>query len=514
MPAKKIRIPRRALLKGMAGLGAYAALGGCSGPRTRTSRSASANIIEQENRRPGTRDWLLTETRIDPETRFRSPAIEGYCSHASVAAGQTVTFHVSAQPASRFTLEIYRLGFYEGAGGRKMAALGPFEGSVAPDPPIGPKRLRQCQWKPCAQLTIPRDWVSGVYVGKLTALSSNLQSYLIFVVRDRRPVDLLVQCSDFTWQAYNRWPSQFSLYDDGRDRWYWGPGVEISFDRPYGKYCQILDAPLSTGSGEWFLWEFPFAYWLEAHGYDASYISNLDTHRSSTELLRARGFLSVGHDEYYSIEMFENLRQAIAAGLNVGFFSGNTCCGRIELQSDGRQAGRNFSRVDFYGPRDEEELKRFPAMAKLPHQSPNANLLIGARSVSPITGGADWICSAPDHWIFRGTGMKAGDGIPGLVGWEWHGDPAPFPGLEIVSTGKTWNGNTAGVYTATIYPGPRENFVFNAATCWWADGLSEPPGYVRPAAYSKPLGPDARAQRITANILDRMCAAPRPGREV
>ena len=48
------------------------------------------------------------------------------------------------------------------------------------------------------------------------------------------------------------------------------------------------------------------------------------------------------------------------------------------------------------------------------------------------------------------------------------------------------------------------NVVFNAATCWWADGLSAPPGYVRPAASSKPRGPDARAQQITRNVLGRM----------
>ena len=57
-----------------------------------------------------------------------------------------------------------------------------------------------------------------------------------------------------------------------------------------------------------------------------------------------------------------------------------------------------------------------------------------------------------------------------------------------------------------IYPGGRGNFVFNAATCWWADGLAAPPGYVRPSVYTEPKGPDARAQKITANILDRICA--------
>ena len=81
---------------------------------------------------------------------------------------------------------------------------------------------------------------------------------------------LLFQVSDTTWNAYNRWPSQFSLYDDGQKEWYWGPNVQTSFDRPYGKYCQIVDAPLSVGSGEFLLWEFPLAYWMEQQGYDVT----------------------------------------------------------------------------------------------------------------------------------------------------------------------------------------------------------------------------------------------------
>ena len=100
--------------------------------------------------------------------------------------------------------------------------------------------------------------------------------------------------------------------------------------------------------------------------------------------------------------------------------------------------------------------------------------------------------------------MKHGDGIPGLVGWEWHGDPAPIPGLQVISTGTTQNGNDRGVYTSTIYPGPKGNIVFNASTCWWADGLAAPPGYVRPSVYTTPKGPDRRAQQITMNLLNRM----------
>jgi hypothetical protein len=503
-------ITRRDLLKGLVAAGATAGLAGCATSQKDPAFTRNPDLIRKENRREGTRDWMLTNTRIDPATKYRCPWIEGYCSGTSFRAGDEIQFFVSTNPASLFRLDIYRMGYYGGAGGRHMVTRGPFPGKVQPDPPIGPRRLRECAWDACDGFTIPREWPSGVYLGKLTAERERLQSYVIFIVRDDRPADFLFQCSDTTWQAYNRWPSQFSLYDDGRDTWYWGPGVDISFDRPYGKYCQIMDAPLSIGSGEWFLWEFPLAFWLEEHGYDVTYISNLDTHTDPAGLARGKGLISIGHDEYYSMDMFNNVRTAIDRGLNVAFFSGNVCCGRIDPRPSTRGvANRIFSRTDFWGPRDEEEIRRFPAMALLPHQSPNSSVLVGAGNIPPTTGGADWMCDLPDHWVFEGTGMKKGDGIPGLVGWEWHGDPAKIPGLQVLGSAPTQSAPgkpNGGVYTATLYPGPKNNFVFNASSCWWADGLSAPPGYIRPAVYTNPQGPDPRAQRITANILAKMVA--------
>ncbi len=101
--------------------------------------------------------------------------------------------------------------------------------------------------------------------------------------------------------------------------------------------------------------------------------------------------------------------------------------------------------------------------------------------------------------------MKKGDMIPGLVGWEHHGSPAKLPGLEVVAEGTTWrNGDTPAQWTATIYPGPKNNFVFNAATIFWAQGLSSPPGHILPwSHWSRPQGPDERVQRVTANLLRR-----------
>ena len=101
--------------------------------------------------------------------------------------------------------------------------------------------------------------------------------------------------------------------------------------------------------------------------------------------------------------------------------------------------------------------------------------------------------------------MRNGDKIPGLVGSEHHGDPADIPGLEVIAEGKTINaGEDASQYAATAYPGTKKNWVFNAATIYWAMGLSDPPGHILPCShYGRPHGPDERVQKITANFLRR-----------
>jgi hypothetical protein len=502
-----LTLDRRELLKGVAATGLGAALAGC-----RPMEAARPELIRMENEKPGTTDWLLRQARIDPGSRFRCPWIEGYCSATSVRAGERLAFMVSTNPPSPYVLDLYRLGWYGGKGGRHLARLGPLRGSIQPQPEIGVERVRDCRWEPATEITIPagRDgWPSGVYLGKLTAERDGVESYVVFIVRDDRPCDLLFQCSTNTWAAYNRWPSWFSLYDNGEKPWYWGPDVRVSWNRPYGKYCQLVDAPLSTGSGEFLLWEYPAAFWLEQQGFDVSYIANVDTHADRQGLRRGKLWLSVGHDEYWSLDMYHNVMAARDAGVNLAFLSGNACYGVVDYHADaGGRELRAMRRIGQYGPIDPRVVaEEFPELLRLRHNGPDESQLIGARSGYPLTGAADWVCTRSRHWIFEHTGMDDGDAVPGLVGWEWHGNAAAIPGLEVVAEGpmKRWGGPR---FTATVYPGPKGNFVFNAATCWWADGLSEPPGYVRAGFRGvRPRGPDRRVQRITANLIRRATRA-------
>jgi hypothetical protein len=477
-----------------------------------TSVAGAADVIRAENALAGSTDWQLTRVRLDSRDGSRSQRIEGYCSKQSVAAGETIDICVSADPAREVEIELFRLGYYAGRGARLVKNLGTFACQPQTTPqPAGEKNLHECKWTATATLTVPAEWTSGVYLGRLTTKvdpdkEPYWQSYVTFIVRDDRPADILFQCSDNTWQAYNKWPTNFSIYTHPKG--VEGPWADVSFDRPYGReaqYIGIVNDPLTTGSGEFLPFEFPLAYWLEEHGYDVSYCSNSDM-LTPARGLKCKAFLSVGHDEYWDIRQFRSVEKLRDAGVNLLFLSGNSVCWVTPFRDshDGRP-NRIIFRGGPYGGNNKYALDRIKESGPFPEHGPDEGLLMGARNVDPVNGGGDWIVRKPDHWMFAGTGMKAGDKIPGLIGWEYHGEPADIPGLEVVAAGTAWQGgNNPQQWTATIYPGPKGNFVFNAATIFWAQGLSTPPGHVLPwSHWSRPHGPDERVKKITANLLKR-----------
>jgi hypothetical protein len=494
-------------------------------------------LLVKENARKGSLSWLPQRLSFTPASKpgeflgtegaqwrdsGRSTAIEGWCSESSVNAGDILRVHVSTNPATDFTLDVYRMGFYGGLGARQVASYSALRGVPQPGPEERAGRLIECEWEPSHEITIPEDWVSGVYLGKLTRADNAVESYVIFVVRDHRGADLIAQTSDFTWQAYNHWPNAFSLYSNGADNrtQYYGTDVAVSLDRPYLS-TTYFSAPLH-GTGEYFVFEYPFTYWLEREGYDVTYCSDLDTHRGTADFTRAKGFLSIGHDEYVTRAMYDNLLDAIDSGLNVGFFCGNSYCFSVDLRpgTTGRP-DRVFSRKDVFGgqarrvermagdDRAAAEIREFAAKFPFPLEEPDDGALMGSRNGWPGEGVGHWVCSLPDHWVFEGTGMRVGDSIPNLVGHEWHGNPAEVPGLEVVSTGPTLDSLMGpGEYVATVHPGPRGNTIFNASTTWWSSGLALPPGYQRPTWNGLPSAlPDARAQQITHNVLGRFMSS-------
>ena len=468
------------------------------------------NIIQSENANAGSTDWQLTRVRPDTSGQ-RMPWIEGYCSRQSVKAGESIDIMVSTDPVREFTLEIFRTGYYNGKGARLMKKLGPFQGVAQRTPAPGEKNIHECQWNPALNLKIESDWVSGVYLGRLTTVQTDVkdpywQSYIIFIVTDDRPADILFQCSDNTWQAYNRWPGNYSIYTHPKG--VQGPWAQVSFDRPYGRqsqYTGIVNDPLSFGSGEYLSFEFPMAYFLEKHGYDVTYCSNSDM-ITPDRGLKCKSFLSVGHDEYWDIRQYRSVEKMRDQGVSLLFFSGNSICwvSPFTPNSTGMENRRIF-RGGPYGGDYKYAVGREEKHGPFPERGPDEGYLMGVRNISPVNGGGDWQIKAPDHWIFENTKVRKGDKIPGLIGWEYHGDPPDIPGLEIVAEGIAWQGgDNPQTWSSVIYPGPKNNFVFNASTIFWCQGLSHPPGHTLPwSHYSRPHGPDERVQQITHNLLKR-----------
>jgi hypothetical protein len=505
MGKKVDKITRRDMIRGAACLG----VAGTISPREVfiMKDKKNDNPVTEENSKPGTLGWQLQYTRFDdPVTlasyplirNIRSSMIEGYVSRTSVYPGESIDFMVSTIPSSSFIIDIYRMGYYGGKGGRHMTRMGPFMGKPQAMPMMTVERLRECNWDIAASLTIPGDWPGGVYLGKLSRDEiKGKQSYVIFVVKGRRESDILCQVSDLTWQAYNKWPGRDSLYDDGTPEvWYTGPNVRVSFDRPYAKYCQVVDAALSCGSGEFLLWEHPMTFWLEQQGYDVNYCSNLDLEFDPAILGSARVFLSVGHDEYWSRKMFEEAIKARDRGLSFAFFSGNSISGEIQFFDSFKGVpGRVYSKTPGVHFPDEERL-------------------MGVTSYGP--GYGDWVVKNSGHWIYEGTGLYDGDFIPAMIGWEYHGEPflqveglVEVAGSQLMQMGDaaaSTPGTQKKIHNAVVYPCPEGNWVFNAGTIWWPEGLSQPPGHI-PAGYNpemRTFGVQENIQKITSNILNRM----------
>ena len=190
-------------------------------------------------------------------------------------------------------------------------------------------------------------------------------------------------------------------------------------------------------------------------------------------------------------------------GVHAAFLSGNSVCFVTPYSASTKNIpNRTLTRAGRYGG---VRPKEKPFMVDLNLDGPNEATLIGAQTVTPFNGSGDWVVTKPEHWLFKGTGMKKGDKISGLVGWEFHGEPASIPGLEVVAEGPTYTGgDVESHYTSTIYPGPKGNLVFNASTIFWAQGLAQPPGHMPPISHhGRPQGPDERVQKITKNLFEK-----------
>jgi len=488
---------------------------GCAGTPTPTATPsatpsatpippATTNPIYLENQKPGTTAWQITDQA--------GSEISGYAGATSVNRGGSLAIKVSvgnpgsgqyttASPGS-YRLDVYRLGYYGGAGGRLVASNGPLSGVTQPacgvtDPAT---RLVECKWPTSYTLAVGSAWTSGLYVGKLTDGATGKQAQVFFVVRDDSSTsNVLFQSSFNTFEAYNTYGG-YSLYDNlstGNQRAY-----KVSFDRPFvGSWNSMLR------------WERNMVRWMESQGYDVSYVTNVDVSTNPALLRQHKVFLSVGHDEYWSMEERNAVRSARDAGVNLGFFSANAGYWRARYEpSSGGAANRV---IVCYKDAWAQDTVAPTNQFRSPQNNMPENALLGVMYIgdrSDLYAGYPYVVSNSGDRSYANTGLKNGDALTGLVGYEWDGvvDNGSTPsGLVVLSQSPVVPDDVSPempwvdtqVASAARYTAASGAHVFAVGSIQWAWGLDSDGVAAVPRV-------DARARQFAVNVLADLGARP------
>ncbi len=461
-------------------------------------RAADSVLIE--NLRLGTSSWQLTNpasmwgvNSLNPSD-YAVAEIQGYASRTSVNQGGSITFYVRTINTNPYTLSIYRIGWYAGLGGRLMQAPVTLSGVVQPMPPAPVYQpagtgLVECNWTPSYSLNIPADWVSGVYLVKLSLSVPAKESYILFVVRDdARNSPFLHQLSVATYQAYNEWGGS-SLYT-----WNAGTktGYKVSFNRPYWRNFGAGDFVNLNGSPGV---ELNMVRWLERQGYDVTYATDIDLHENPNLLLSHKALLVVGHGEYWSWSMRANVERARDSGVHIGFFAANTCYWqvRFEPSSDG-SSNRTMIGYKEIASLDHPADSRYVTTLWRDTRPEEALLGIQYNGVSDVTP-SDIVVTNASHWLFTLSGVSNGSVLPNVLGYEtdsiFYYGPIGTSGLAHSPFPK----NAPQVYSdMSIYTAPSGANIFATGSIDWSTGLD---------SYPPSNGVVPAVQQVTANFLSQ-----------
>jgi len=453
---------------------------------------------------------LLAQT-LEPKPLF----VEGYTSQLSYAPGDEVALCVSTT-AAKYSIEIARVGAKRDI----VLTKNGIDGKEYPTP--AECSSHGCGWPASFKFRIPADWKSGYYSLALNAEDRGGEfvqrgrrtaaSEAFFVVRAAEPgksSKILIQLCTNTYNAYNNWGGHSLYAFHARNKL---QGHRVSFDRP----------PRSQFSQ----WEQHFITWAEANGFPLEYAVNSDLEFRPEMLQAYKLVLSVGHDEYWSTPMRDNLEAFIAKGGNVCFFSGNTCCWQVRSEENGRALTcwkQWFNNDPVFQTDDLSQLSTLWShhLVKRPENTlTGVGFLWGGYHKSHgqfMDGNAAFTVHRPEHWAFAGANLKRDDQFgskDSIVGYECDGcemvldsaglpnptgnDGTPKDMIILGTCPARWHPddafwydrfphNRTGAAVMGIYT--KGGTVFTCGSTDWAHGLR---------------GNDPSVVRITRNLLERL----------
>jgi hypothetical protein len=465
-----------------------------------------ASWVIAENQRPGTTAWQIRNARGQ---------IAGFADQVYARQGDTVTLFVSTT-APTFGVEAYRMGYYGGAGARLVWTASGQPGRAQPACPLTPGvNMVHCEgWSPTLRVAVTGDWPEGDYLLKLVG-SGGQQSYVPLTVwNPASHAAYLVKNDVYTWQAWN----PFGGYDFYTGIGRCPPNVYplctrarvVSFDRPYG-YGQ--------GAGDFLGSEYPLVRLVEQAGLDVTYATDLNVEGDPAVLLQHRALLSLGHDECWSLGERLAAQTAEKRGMNVAFFAASPVLRHVRIQASPLGPAREV--VDYRDP-SEDPLNGHGDPRQVTGNtwnSPPANWsevpFVGeaySGFLEPNAPAATFVVTDASAWIFRGTGLRNGSQLPGVLVTDFDQfDPGSHPpNLQIfahspIDRAKAQTQRSAPFSDMTWWTDPASGAgIFDSGINSWIPALagSQAPAIARItenllAAIG--AGPAGRAQPSTAN---------------
>jgi hypothetical protein len=267
-------------------------------------------------------------------------------------------------------------------------------------------------------------------------------------------------------------------------------------------------------------YEWDMMAYLEQQGYDVTYSTDVDTHTSPAQLLQHKVFLSVGHDEYWSWEMRQNVTAALNAGVNLGFFGADDMDWQIRYEASPATGQANRVIVCYKTLADAEDpMAASPSTYylitdlwrnfKITYPGLPEALLIGEMYNGQEPMNVPMVVTNASNWVFNGTGLTNGTSLSGLQGYEadqiYPSGISPANVIRLAQSPYTLSG---GNYYSnmSLYQASSGAWVFATGSMYFQYGLSP----LSPWSLS-PSVVNPSAQQITQNVLNAFISGAVPG---
>ena len=258
--------------------------------------------VKSENLKVGDRAWYSSvpfRLSADFSRRKNIDRIEGFFDKTSLQCGQSAVLTLVGAKSAR--VEIYRMGYYNGAGARKITSVNIKSG-----------------WS----FKASQSYLPGQYLFKLVTEKRAATFVPLVISNPNIESDLTFISSVLTWQSYNQWGGS-SLYKgpDGKRE---TRATLVSFLRPYD----------GDGSGQFQYMEFPVIKAAEKLGLSINYATDFDLDSNISLLDKTKSIVLGGHSEYWTTKMRDAVEEAVDRGVNLVVLGGNTAYNRIDIQSN------------------------------------------------------------------------------------------------------------------------------------------------------------------------------------